>query len=237
MIFYGKAGVSITLERFITLYGDSYYLDKERYVPGVSQSSRYTEDEIDRLLREGIKCELDVIHILAWKIGKIRHAESKSRFCYSKDWSNAESFRANRYGKEFDLKTISQYIVKNIESLEDQAKSNPQKVLNDLRDINIKGLGSVYLVTLLYFISRNTFPIYDRFAKMAIDAIETGLKPGSSVCYCELPTKDSKEFGHIMDDYIYPYQKKLETQFGDKYREGRDVDRALWVYGHMFRRG
>ena len=71
MIFYGKDGVPITLERFITLYGDSYYLDKERYVPGVSQSSRYTEDEIDRLLREGIKCELDVIHILAWKIGKI----------------------------------------------------------------------------------------------------------------------------------------------------------------------
>ena len=77
-------------------------------------------------------------------------------------------------------------------------------MLNDLRDINIKGLGSVYLVTLLYFISRNTLPIYDRFAKMAIDAIEAGSKPGSSVCYCELPTKDSKEFGRMMDDYIYP---------------------------------
>ena len=39
----------------------------------------------------------------------LRHAESKSRFCYYKDWSNAESFRANRYGKEFDMRTISQY--------------------------------------------------------------------------------------------------------------------------------
>lgn len=226
----------IERNKFVSFYGQSYYLDNPRIIPGVGQNSRFVEDQIDALLRNGIKSSIDIVHILAWKIGKINHRESEKekRIVYTKDWLDSEATMApSRYGKHLDLKKIAEYISGNIGSLEETAKNEPQNVLNELKSLEINGLGTVYLITLLYFISRGVWPIYDRFAKVALDAIDGNLELGSVVEYKELPDKSSSKFGTVCEDELVPYRDKIYRIFGDDLT-CRDYDRALWVYGHGF---
>ena len=134
-----------------------------------------------------------------------------------------------------DLKTISEYIAKKISRLEAEAKNNPQKVLCELRDLNVTGIGPVYLITLLYFISRGEYPIYDRFAMMSVQAILNNQKPGEIVIVKELPEKSSSKFNCVFEERMNPYIENLKAIFGEAYKETRDIDRALWVYGHCFK--
>ena len=237
--FYGKNTEELTPEQFVEKYNSSYYLGQPKLVAGVSQNSKVTEDEIDHILCDGIRNQLDVYHILAWKVGKIKHAESdaSNRFVYASDWAGIETGVVNRYGKPLDLTNFAAYIVTNINQLEEMAKEDPQDVLECLRQNAPSGLGTVYLITLLYFISRGIWPIYDRFAMMALSAIAEGKKPGDPVKYVELPDKNSGKFHSVMDICKQTYIKQLEDIFGKEYSKDRNVDRALWVYGHCFKKG
>lgn len=234
MKFYTSDGNEIDKSEFVEKYGNSYYQGCLRCIPRVGQSSRFVEDHIDTLLKNGIQKPLDVVRILAWKIGKIKHSESQDSFVYADDWKNAEQFVAYRYNCKFDIQTISEYIANNITQLEKKAENHPQQVLCELRDLHINGLGTVYIITLLYFISRGQYPIYDRFAWKAIQAICDDKKPGDIINASELPEKKSRAFDTVFDTHMIPYMKKMESVFGSAYQESRDVDRALWVYGHAF---
>lgn len=222
-------------KEFIQLYNESYYVGAQRLVKGTIQNSRYTEKEIDELLRNGIKTKKDVMHILAWKIGKIKHQESNesNKWVFSKGCENTEDGRMKIYRKEIDFNEFAEYIVGNIAELQEQSISQPQEVLNKLKCKAPSGIGTVYLITILYFLSKGEYPIYDRFAKIAVDAIKSGVIPGEYVQYNELPEKNSKKFNCLMDEII-SFKEDIESIFCDEYGKSRDVDRALWVYGHSF---
>ena len=128
MKFYTLDGNEIDKSEFVEKYGNSYYRGCLRCIPRVGQSSRFVEDHIDTLLKNGIQKPLDVVHILAWKIGKIKHSESQDSFVYADDWKNAEQFVAYRYNRKFDIQTISEYIANNITQLEKNAENHPQQV-------------------------------------------------------------------------------------------------------------
>lgn len=236
MKFYTLDNTELSKNDFIKTYSKSYFLNTQRLVPKTSQNSVFAENEMALLLKNGIKTDADVMHILAWKIGKINHKDTdkKQKFEYHKDWQFAEQLNVKRYGKHFDVKEFINYITSNIDFLEKTAKNDPQEVLNLLNKNSPAGIGTVYLITLLYFISKGTYPIYDRFAMKAIDAILNEVTPGNPINYKELPGKNNKQFGKIMDDNMREYICKLEKVFGTEYQIDRDIDRALWVYGHLF---
>lgn len=193
MKFYMPDGrKELARSEFIRLYAANYYLESAKQVPKISQSSRFIENEMERLLKNGIRTQQDVAHILAWKIGKIVHKKSVSKFVYASDWQDAEHLNVTRYGRPFELAKLANYIVENIERLELDAVSNPQGVLNEFRTENIVGIGTVYLITLLYFLSKGKYPIYDQFAKKALDAITRDRRPGESIKYKGLPEKIQK---------------------------------------------
>ena len=232
-------GNEIGREEFLKLYGTSYFLGEERYVRGVRQSSRLIEGKIERVLKDGIQKESDVIHILAWKIGKIQHKNSQeqSKFCYAKDWEKAEEQNVKLYADDFDLKTIYCSILKRRSEFEDWAAQEPQKVLDELNALQVKRFGTTYMITMLYFLSRGKSPIYDRFAAKAVEAICRGVSPTQSdvpIVVPELPAKDSEGFKRVYKERIEPYKAKLDQIFGNRWKADRCVDRALWVYGHAF---
>lgn len=235
-MFFNQSGNEIHKEQFINFYGDSYYLDSPRAVKGITQNSSYIENEIEKILNSGIKEKSDVFKIFAWKIGKIKHGESqcKKEFIFSKDWGNAFDGSVSIRGNRIDLNPLAEYVVKNICKLEKSASSSPQKVLNDLRDNCPKYIGTVYLITLLFFISKGQYPIYDRFALRALKAVDEGIKPGAVIRDEELPDKNSKKFTSVFHDKIIPYINLLEKSFGKEYQKKRKIDQALWVYGHCF---
>lgn len=240
--FYSPDGIPMNIKEFVEYYNSGYYLDNE-IVKGVNcsvnQNSKFIEDKIDELLKHGIKDENDIIHILAWKIGKIKHKESENRkeFVYHSDWKineETKEYSIKRYRKKFEVLDFANYISSNIVELHIESKINPQNVIDKLKNKAPSGIGTVYLITLLYFISKGEYPIYDRFATMAINAILQGCRPREYVAYSELADKNSSKFSKVIDCYKKNYVDKLNDIFGSEYKSNRDIDRALWVYGHLF---
>ena len=74
--------------------------------------------------------------------------------------------------------------------------------------------------------SKGKYPIYDRFAYKAIQAILNNHIP-----FDLIPEKNTlnKNINDIYNEYL----KKLQNIFPENFSE-RKVDQALWVYGHLF---
>lgn len=247
MIFYGTDGKIIDAKKFVEEYSKEYFIPssgEKRYIPGLRRSSEYIEEVMNGILRDGINTEPDspdVARILAWKIGKIRHGESKNGFVYSKDWVNAEQFDAKLYGNVFPLKDIDSYIKSKKQSLIDQENPDYQGILKELENKDYKRIGTVYMITLLYFLSQGEIPIYDRFAMLALSAIMGDVKPTFNgkvdvkVDFKELPAKKTTEFETVMSCEMKHYTKMLTDVFGDEWKTDRRYDQALWAYGHLFK--
>lgn len=233
-----RTGNPISAEDFISLYNDSYFIGGERVINGVRQSSRIAEEEIEKILKDGIKYRNDVINLLAWKIGKINHLESDEcgKIVFSKDWEKAYDGVIYRYGVKWNgVNKFADYIADNFDNLNKLSEENPQAVLNDLKENSPNGIGTVYLITLLYFISKGRYPIYDRFAELALRG---GNPESDTLNEITLPDKNSKKFADVYEEYVKPYSEKISGIFGVDYKnidEYRNIDRALWVYGHAFK--
>lgn len=247
MKFYYPDGSKFDFDekKFVEYYKDDYFLFKETYrIPGLHRSNPYIENAIEDILKKGETNEAydirDVSRLLAWKIGKIKHEESNDRFEYYDDWSDAGLIEdeQNREKvellkeitirkKPFTLGDIATYIVNDPDNLKQLAKrDNPRDFLNTIRK-DFKGLGTVYILTLLFFLSGGKHPIYDQFAHKAAKAIILNKSPNDIYVG---PAPDKKETDKILSMYN-EYRWLLSQIFGNSNIE-RKQDRALWVYGH-----
>lgn len=210
--FYYPDGTEIKKkEDFIKFYSQVYYYRNK---------NKDLEDRIDGLLRRDTLTRKDIVAILEWKIGGTSDGEVVK----------------NRNGSIDVGELIHRYDLQS-ESFNKRVlyKENAQETLAFLT--SQKGIGPVYAITLLYFISKGEWPIYDKYAKMALSAIldPKERKPRDVVKHKELPQKDSKAFSNIMCQDMEEYKGQIEAAFGmDEYRKSRDIDRALWAYGHLF---
>lgn len=236
--FYPCGKPIANVDEFIKFYNHAYYWSKKEKpaIKGLKRTAECIEKEIDNILKNGIKSKLDVVKILAWKIGKIKHPESqqKNLFCYAQDWKNAELFQVKRYKKDMPLNDICTYILNNITELELTAQKDPNGLFEQLYNQNWYGIGPVYCYTLLYFLSKGKYPIYDQFAEIALTAIKREIDPSQKICYSAPKTK--KEY---IERYS-KYKENLTTIFNQVYYDAindqsRSLDRALWVYGHLFK--
>lgn len=241
MKFYSPLGKELTLQDFINYYSDAYYTGKANgeVVKNLHKNSEIVDNEMEKILSNGIKTELDVINILAWKIGKLKLKESTEEhpFVYHKDWKINEisqEYKLKRYGKDFPIQEFAKYIVENINDLQ---QLQPQEILDSLNKSSIDYIGTVYFITILYFISKAKYPIYDKFAWLALQAINREENPENTVGikYKELPSKETVEFCSICEKEYADYIRKLKEIFGEDYKTNRDIDRALWAYGHLFK--
>ena len=94
--------------------------------------------------------------------------------------------------------------------------------------VNVSGLGPVYSITLLFFKSQMYYPIFDKYARVALSAIinNDDLNDVQHYHYQTNPTL-------FWDNYL-EYQNQLLEVFGERFRNTRIVDQALWAYGHIF---
>ena len=241
-------------EEFIRLYADSYYLDQGtvgQIAPNAAGSRKHIEGMMDGILANGISGKLDIIHILAWKMSKFVQSNNQPNLVYAKDWESLngigeedidDALCVERYGNSFEIGKIAVSVYRALPQLEGAAKLSWQALLKKLNALigSFYGLGPVYLITLMYFLSRGTYPIYDQFAMMALTAIHEGVEPGGKIPYKGLPSvRELLE----NDDPVFGYQRFIDLlndvfSEEDLFRDGvacRDVDRALWVYGHYFK--
>ncbi len=203
--FYDTKGNSISKEEFIETYSNIYY-----YLNDIK-----TEKKIERMLYENASISAeDVVCFIRWKVG-------------------------DKEKKDTSIKTQRGRTI-NIEEVKEMASEigafgksrTPEELYRKVFNKRIDGMGAVYNLSLVYLITKGKEPLYDRFAYIAISVILDDLH-GFRVPYQynEMPNKDC--VNTIMLRYN-GYKNKLNRVFGDEWKKNRDIDRALWTYGHMF---
>jgi len=108
---------------------------------------------------------------------------------------------------------------------------NPQNAFNLLLQAkaagHLSGFGTTYILTILFFLTHGQQPIYNRFVHKAAQAIATNTSP-----------KKAAHHQPVMHWAQYlNYQAQLApvgAALGLAMPVNRSVDRALWVYGHLF---
>lgn len=174
------------------------------------------ENRIKGILRLGCHDKNDLVDIFKWKTGAM-----------SADYENGiVSTRWN----SVDINEIFE-IIKNVDGICD--KSLPV-LLTDL--MSCQGYGAVYALTVVFFVSKGQYPIYDKYAHIALIMINSQKNFNSIIT----DTDRKKEFNYdsldgqtVYDDYIN-YKESLTDVFGEIWMKNRAVDQALWTYGHLF---
>ena len=218
MTFFDPKGNEITSDAFVKFYSACYYLS----------NSIVAEKEIETFLSKDLHSiePFDVMRILEWKLGRIDYKRSQCEGkTWYRHWDEMNKYKTKTRSGEIDAKELCEFISKDYGSLK---KKSPCAVFSDLAKQGVANLGTVYIITLVYFITQEC-PIYDRFAHQAIIAIKNDNKPGEVVKYATLPSKTES---NAFQKYESCYFKELVSVFPN-YMD-RDVDRALWVYGHLF---
>lgn len=212
--FYYPNGTEAGKDEFIKFYNQVYYY--------MNRNLNF-ENQIDRILESDTLTRRDVVDIFRWKIGA-------TSFDYTSEVAANQwgSIDVGKLMDSFDLDATQEKFEK-----KELLKGSPEGTLRFLTEQD--GIGPVYAITMLYFITQGEYPIYDRFAKMALSAILKPAKPGELIQYTELPDKSRKTFLDIMKKEMDVYQEQIKSAFGKRYWENRNIDRALWAYGHLFK--
>ena len=244
MTFFDEKGNQIRFEHWLKTYEPYYFLNGPKWgrrINGRNQSSPFVEDNVCGLLSKTPPLSKDdLVLAMAWKIGGlIDHGSSEvaQKIVYLQDWptmlSSTGRFRTS------DFSTSIPYLARNMAAIARTSRGNPQYLL-DLPDrrhggfvpARLEGFGLVYRLTVLFFITQGMYPIYDRFAHVAAEAICGDLPPGSHVPYKAI--QGWAEYRHYMK-LLEQIRKASSTESADSSMFiPRPLDRALWVYGHFF---
>jgi|GEM_PF-477456 len=217
MKFFNTQGMSISKEDWIELYKQFYYLDgptHEKRITSGNQTSKFVEEEISNILKNGIMNHSDIKKVLAWKIGEIDHKNSHSQIIYREGWD-----KGNIDNRGIDYTKAIDYIANNLNSLKEAEYNSSYESFKRLPNI-----GHTYAINMIFFLSNGSYPIYDRFAHQALLAIKREQPINTVITFPE-----QKNWENYLE-----YCKLVEEIFGKKDID-RKIDQALWSYGHFFK--
>lgn len=238
--YYPDGNPISNFKAFVEFYDKLYfYLNPDRKL----------EKRMDDILRDGIstnddeKGGNDVVDIFRWKIGA-------TDYCYNplKVYNQYHPKANSQKGKEENPLLLDGVwkIVKETGGRIDGDRT--KEIFCRIRNASdCTGIGATYALTVIYFLTGGKYPIYDRFAYIALTKIRNSesedLFDGSGFLKGELFQKDEftkciasgKKPETIFDAYVENYKAPLEAWLKENNAEySRTVDRALWTYGHLF---
>ncbi len=181
-------------------------------------SSKTIEEIIEGYLLDGNVNE----DVFAWKVGRLEIIDGRI------EPVKKQGNYLNEYGITVSSEELITYInIVNNMKLDFTSIDEFENVYNSLLKGCPNNFGTVNIINFIYFKSKQMWPIYYRFAHKAAKAIFMGKNP-SQIYVGEAPAKnDVKKVVNMYMEYIW----LLEKLFGT-YSIDRQIDRALWAYGH-----
>lgn len=225
-------GNPVDWDRFIREYEPVYYNTSQSKLIR-RKSSLFVEKEIEKILATGLRAE-DIPLVIAWKIGNINHKESTNRIVFKNNCNQTLEFKTQY--NIIKAKPLVDYIANNLSYLKNLAESDPYKSFAKLCENKVDYFGTTYLLTLLYFLSQGTMPIYDKFAHIALLALKDEVKPHEPI-YGYKPIEQARDnISRVKAWKTYmDYRNLLIDLAGENRYRDKSIDRALWVYGHAFK--
>lgn len=206
-------------EQFLDIYGCIYdYLNRDKAL----------EDKITGILSRGLDGSDidDVGAVISWKAGG-RYWPDKKIVTY-------------QYAPQdgIDVRKVKEVIEKN--SRKTDADIFRNMILECADDKEIRNMGVVYTIVVVYFMTQGRYPIYDKYAHIALLTLTNGengklysderLRP-----YSPAEAAGEKRFEKYCDyrrlsDEVY----QMFHVRPDNAEDLRRADKALWAYGHLF---
>lgn len=240
----------INIDKFISNYGIMYYdptscpdgfkstddykkrLKNSLGITKINGTNYYAEKEISKLLSEKIFDKRS----LAWKSGKVvwENGELKTvNFDKGNHYINGYGgeIKKDEFKKYCEHLEENKYLINNLVN-----KGEWKDAYSKAKENAPKNFGPVHIINALFFITGGNAPIYDKFAHKAVKALLLGISP-KDVYYRDIPSK--KEVDSVIAMYT-EYMLLLKIVFNDFFenkKKGeafipRELDMALWVYGH-----
>ncbi|PHU34403.1 hypothetical protein [Pseudobutyrivibrio ruminis] len=201
-LYYPDGSKIEDVKEFIKFYSKAYYL----FV------TKKQEDVIERLLqKEEDFNDVDILEFMNWKFGRepLTDAQKKEMVIVH---------RGTGINKKFLDKVLA---------IQDRGKIYDDNINDEYRElVDADGIGSIYALAVIYILTREEYPIYDRFVRNAKEAIINNKKPGEKIHLSELSVaKVPKQY--------WEYKTFFEG-FKEFENNNRVIDRALWTYGRLF---
>lgn len=234
--YYNLCSTQFDPKEFVATYAPMYLKDNYCHVPWVKQSYEKLENDLIDRAKSDLWDESLIFDIMAWKTGKIKLKESVNadKLVFA-DGCSKKQMKLQVRGKELHIGSLANYITNpnNLKDLKSKSGEDAIEAFRCLSNNSEKGIGTVYLFTLVYFLSNRKQPIYDTYVWRALQAIERHLAPGSKI---KEAVPDKTSTNERIEQFYIPFRKTLFDLFGEEeYCKSRDIDRALWVYGHYFK--
>ena len=229
MNYYGKTDVS-----------SEDYKAKQKSILGINDLNGTDYNAEKKIVEEWLEFgKFDKI-ALAWKAGKISFKNGElSTVGFEKD-----TYYINGFGGHIPKNEFEEYYNSLNQENQDQiikfVKENDWKneydVLNRSPATNI---GPVYNINTLFFLTKGKAPIYDAFAHKAVKSLLLGIAP-SEVYLGANPNKIETEKVVLMyREYMLLlkmfFPNEIHKEGNDDMFISRELDRALWVYGHSIK--
>ena len=225
-------------EGFVNQYRELYFTPEEynvchdyKGILGVDRPLNTTDRGVEKYIYDELINNEHVIkkQYIMWKSGRLTTECLEAM--KSADIAEKYSVKTGR-GKviahfdEYMQEINGNYeLMKTIDGLEIESA---YKILLDLNRRNeVSPFGSVYILTLMFFLSGGKLPIYDKYAHTAVKALFLTENP-KDVFVGEAP--DKNDVDKVLGMYK-EYRLLLREVFCKENIE-REVDQALWVYGH-----
>jgi AAA+ ATPase superfamily predicted ATPase len=227
MTFYDPNGYQLTVQQFIDFYEPFYYLNTPnvgRRITARNKTSHFIETTIENILLNGLT-QHDLIFIIAWKIGAIDHqaSQANNRPAYKSYFNRTLQF-VDQYNRLIDVNHLVNYLQSDFKRLTNH-NNNYLWLFNQIFNNrgNNANFGLVYCLSLVYFFSNITSPIYDKYAHIGLKAYLQNVAPGNIVSYQQIQTWNQYQL----------FCDSIKQIFGNQAIQ-RNIDRSLWVYGHFF---
>lgn len=226
MTFYNTNNQVISQAEWIKKFQPYYYLGGPTYgrrITRRNQGSKFVEEKIEKIMEKGLS-QGDIPLIIAWKIGAIDHraSEDQQAIVYRNNF-NTEFIYQIPARRLINAKNIINYCQENFDNLINNV--NVEESFNNLLQSRGEGIGQVYCLSLIYFFTQGKWPIYDRYAHIALDAILLNKQPDELIQYRQI---------NSWQNYCEKYVNNVKAVFGSQ-NISRDIDRSLWVYGHFYK--
>lgn len=175
---------------------------------------------------------------LAWKAGKV---DWKDNQLITIDSFEKDDNYINGYGGKINKNAFETYCSKLMEELKDEINQNVEnenweKAYRTVMEISPKNIGPVYNINTLFFLTGGKAPIYDAFAHKAVKALLFDILPCDVYLGGNPDKKDVDKVVAMYQEYMILLKMLFKDCFKNKQKNDmfipRELDRALWVYGH-----
>lgn len=235
-------------------------LDEDFNNSGVPKNLNRTNPELEKYITdEKIKKGIFDAQSFAWKAGKA-DCNAAGKFEYKAPLpgklinGNGSPIKRTKDSKAFTVEEFNNYVNEheiNVEGYDFASEGVRKELFLKIKDAySLFNYGTVYIINQMFFLSRGAIPIYDRFAHVAVKALRMGKSP-LEVFVPNAPLKNEQPKGkdrvnkkyflavNNLEEYMWLLNEVFPDEIhknGDIMFISRELDQALWVYGHAIRK-